>query len=134
MDQYLIVIGCFFLLGIVLIIWMNGRSNNTEYIPMQLYESNFLISLKILDMTIDNYCDSYFIDHINTLKKQYDLDNNSQTQSIDQFNKKYIEEVQSSIKIILDRYLSDVIKDQLLIYFSMDGLILYIMSRLSQKN
>jgi len=128
MNQNIIYI-CLILLIIVNFIITIFQKNKKKIIN----ESNFLISMKILDMTISDYCDSYFIDHINKMKKKYDLNEESQTQSINQFKKEYTQNLNDTIKIIINQYLSPDIRDELLFYFSIDSLILYIINQIELK-
>lgn len=128
MNQNIIYI-CLIFLIIVNFIIIIFQKNKKKIIN----ESNFLISMKILDMTISDYCDSYFIDHINKMKKKYDLNEESQTQSINQFKKEYTQNLNDTIKIIINQYLSPDIRDELLFYFSIDSLILYIINQIELK-
>ena len=128
MNQNIIYICLIFLIIVNFIITI-FQKNKKKIIN----ESNFLISMKILDLTISDYCDSYFIDHINKMKKKYDLNEESQTQSINQFKKEYTQNLNDTIKIIINQYLSPDIRDELLFYFSIDSLILYIINQIELK-
>ena len=88
--------------------------------------------MKLLDILIDDYFVFYLYPKIEQLKKSHDLDVKSQTNSIKLFNQEYSE--------ILNKYTNDVInhlslkiKKELLIYFSIDGLLLYIINQFQKK-
>lgn len=127
MDQYFIV--TIILLFTALIILGFKYINKKSIIS----ESSFVISMKILNTLIDDYCIFHLEAGIKKLKKNYDLDENSQTNAFNQFNQDYITLLNTTTRSIIHEYLSPTIKTELLIYFSIDSLILYIINQLQDK-
>lgn len=132
MEQQYITYFCIFGIITILLIYFLKNSNSKQEQPI-LIESNFLISMKILDITIDDYCNFQLIPKIEKLKKSYDLDEDSQTNAFDQFNTEYMDTINKSTKYIVNELLSETVRNELLVYFSIDSLLLYIIGQCQIK-
>jgi len=129
MNQYFITATFILIIIIIILIFTNEYSNRKS----RIIKSNFLICLKVLDMLIDDYYIFYVDSAMKKLRKSFDLEENSQTNSFKQFNQEYADLLNNTTKNIIHDCLSPTIIKELLIYFSIDSLILYITNQLQAK-
>lgn len=95
-------------------------------------ENEFAISLKVLNDTIDLYKESILNPKIMTLRHQYDLDPNSRTNSIKAFQEVLNTLISESAKEIMKNYISNDCYKTLILYYNINGLVLYIITQLKR--
>ena len=127
MDKYIFFISSLFLIGILtIIIW---------FILVKLSkdrESEFVVSRNVLIDVIDLYKESILLSKIRVLKMQYDLNEKSQTNSIQAFERAKNELISGTVKEIIKDYLSKECTRSLLGHYSIDGLSLLIITHLKR--
>jgi len=95
-----------------------------------LSESDIIILNHIIDSITLNYKNSYFSQRYQQLLNTYDLDQFSPTKATKKFEKDYDDLLKQSAKNVYTDYLSKNIKKLYLKYFTIDALLLQIISNL----
>lgn len=123
MDKYLICL--FLLVQIILLAMLVFRFRKDD-------NDDLVVNESVL-MTVINYYYQYILlPKLEPLKAQYDLDPKSKTQAIEAYMKVYNTLLSEAAKEIMKKYLSNNCLKKLLKYYSIDGLVLYIISNLKR--
>lgn len=127
MDEYILLISFLALIVVLSIcIWLIAVKIAKER------ESEFVVNHNILTNTIDLYKESILVDEIKILMRKYDLNEKSQTNSIQAFENAKKELISGSVKKIMKDYLSKECLKSLLRHYSVDGLSLLIITHLKR--
>ena len=116
-----LVLICSLFLLIVYILFKNlGRKT----------EEDFIVNVQVLTNIIDIYKESILLDRIEDIKRQYDLNPKSQTNSIKVFEKQQNDLISEATKEIINTYISRSCFKTLLRYYGLAGLGLLIITHL----
>lgn len=99
----------------------------------RIHEDEFVISNTVLNNVMNNYYESILVFKIEELKKNYDLDPSSKTNSIKPFTENYNIMLKDCSKEIITSYLSKNCLSVLLKYYSVESLVLIIISNLKKR-
>jgi hypothetical protein len=127
MDKYVLFINSLILISILSIVF--------SFIVARLLrdrESEFVVNYNVLMNLIEIYKETILLNKINLLSKQYDLNEKSQTNSIQAFEKAKSELISESVKEIIKVYLSKDSLNSLLQHYNIDGLSLLIVTHLKR--
>jgi hypothetical protein len=127
MDKYVLFISSLILLVIL--------ANITWFILVKLSkdrDGEFVVNYNVLTSIIELYKESILLSKINALRAQYDLNEKSQTNSRQAFEKAKNELISSTVKEIMKDYLSKECLASLLRHYSVDGLSLLIITHLKR--
>lgn len=117
---------------ILLIIFFTYRERETSKDEHNMSKDEYLVLLAVLDSLIDNYKNNFISPKIEKLENGIDIDPKSQTNALTYFQEKKNELYQSSVKEIINDYLTTDQKKILNKYFSTQSLSLYIISRIKK--
>lgn len=95
-------------------------------------EDLFIMCNSMLHDIIKIYYESILRDRVERLKSQFDLDPKSKTQAFKAYTEAYNSLLSSAAKEIMKNYLSKTCLKILLNYYSVDGLVLIIISNLKR--
>lgn len=127
MDKYILFISSLLLIGILIgIAWPILIKLSKDR------ESEFVISYKVLFEIIEIYKETILTSKINTIRSQYDLNEKSQTNSIQAFEIAKTEMVSLAVKDIMKVHLSKKCLNSLLEHYSVEGLVLLITTNLKR--
>ena len=112
-------------LQVIILILILLRLNKLE-----TKENLFVVSNSVLHDTINLYFQTILQEKIEALSSQYDLDPKSKTQAIKAYNESCNLLLSQAAKDIMRNYLSKDCLKILLKFYSIDGLILTIISKL----
>ncbi len=96
-------------------------------------DEHFIIIIKVFDMILNNYFTFYLKSEIYDIKKKYDLKLTSQTNAYNKYKKDENKIISNAIQIIIQDYLSNSVRQELSVYFTIDGLIIYAFDQLKMK-
>lgn len=117
---------------LLLIIFITYRKKVTSKNEHNMSKDEYLVLLAVLDSLIDNYKNNFISPKIEKLEDGIDVDPNSQTNALAYFHEKKNELYQTSLKEIINNYLTTDQKKILSKYFSTQSLSLYIISRIKK--
>ena len=120
----LIIILVFFILNIILL-----NKKITKNIYKIDFKDEYLIHTHILEQIIDNYKILILEEKITKLRKNYDIDPQSKTNSIVAYQKEYNKLLRQSSREVIN-HLSTNTRKKLLEYYTEDSLILHILNLL----
>jgi hypothetical protein len=127
MDKYILLVGFLSLFSFLIIIILFGIIKYFRDL-----ESEFVINYKVLLEVIELYKESVLLNKIRVLQKQYDLNEQSKTNSRQAFEKAKNELISESVKIIIKDHLSKNCIKSLLNRYNVDGLSLLIITHLKR--
>jgi len=96
----------------------------------QFNESEITVLMFVLGNIINNYKNTFLEQKYSQLMKKYDLEKNSSTNSKKLFNEEYEQILKDSAKEIITVYFSDDLRRVAFKYFTLDSLLLHIISSL----
>jgi len=127
MDKYVLFISSLILISILtIVIW---------FMIIKYYEdrgSEFVVNYNVLTSVIELYKESILLNKIHVLQMQYDLNEQSKTNSRQAFEKAKNELISETVKVIIKSYLSKECISSLLKHYSVDGLSLLIITHLKR--
>jgi hypothetical protein len=94
--------------------------------------SEFVVNYNVLTSVIELYKESILLNKIHALQMQYDLNEQSKTNSRQAFEKAKNELISETVKVIIKGYLSKECVSSLLKHYSVDGLSLLIITHLKR--
>lgn len=117
---------------LLLTIFFIHQRKDTSKDDSNLSKDEYLVLLAVLDSLIDNYKNNFISPKIEKLENGIDIDPKSQTNALTYFQEQKNELYQSSVKEIINNYLTTDQKKVLSKYFSTQSLSLYIISRIKK--
>jgi hypothetical protein len=127
MDKYLLLVNFLILISVLIImIWFMINKFLKDR------ESEFVVNFNVLTNIIEIYKETILLSKINSLKVNYDLNEKSQTNSRQAFEKAKNELISETVKVIVKEYLSKECVSSLLRHYSVDGLSLLIITHLKR--
>ncbi len=127
MDKYVLFISSLILISILtIIIW---------FMVIKYFRdrgSEFVVNYNVLTSVIELYKESILLNKIHALQMQYDLNEQSKTNSRQAFEKAKNELISETVKVIIKGYLSKECVSSLLKHYSVDGLSLLIITHLKR--
>lgn len=127
MDKYVLFISSLILISILtIIIW---------FMVIKYFRdrgSEFVVNYNVLTSVIELYKESILLNKIHVLQMQYDLNEQSKTNSRQAFEKAKNELISETVKVIIKGYLSKECVSSLLKHYSVDGLSLLIITHLKR--
>lgn len=127
MDKYVLFISSLILISILtIVIW---------FMIIKYYKdrgSEFVVNYNVLTSVIELYKESILLNKIHVLQMQYDLNEQSKTNSRQAFEKAKNELISETVKVIIKSYLSKECISSLLKHYSVDGLSLLIITHLKR--
>lgn len=128
MDKYILFISSLILISVLtIIIW---------FIVITYFrdrENEFIVNFNVLTTVIELYKETILISKIHALQIQYDLNDQSKTNSRQAFERAKNELISETCKLIMKDYLSKQCKNSLLKYYGPDGLSLLIITHLKRR-
>jgi len=125
LDNYYYILFTIFLLILIYFVWQHFKIKKSIFTELELTITHY-----VLESATTNYKNSYFTQKYNQLLSRHDLDDSSATNSFKKFNREYEDLLKESAKDIYSNHLSDNIKKICLKYFTLDALLLQIISNL----
>lgn len=117
---------------LLLTIFFIHQRKDTSKDDSNLSKDEYLVLLAVLDSLIDNYKNNFISPKIEKLENGIDIDPKSQTNALTYFQEQKNELYQTSLKEIINDYLTTDQKKVLSKYFSTQSLSLYIISRIKK--
>jgi hypothetical protein len=127
MDKYILFISFLSLLSTLIVIILVGVIKHFKDL-----ESEFVINYKVLLEVIELYKESILLNKLQILQRQYDLNEQSKTNSRQAFEKAKNELISESVKIIIKDHLSKKCTNSLLNHYNIDSLSLLIITHLKR--
>ncbi len=127
MDKYVLFISSLILISILTII--------IGFMVIKYFRdqgSEFVVNYNVLTSVVELYKESILLNKIHVLQMQYDLNEQSKTNSRQAFEKAKNELISETVKVIIKDYLSKECVGSLLRHYSVDGLSLLIITHLKR--
>lgn len=123
-------------IGIVGVFAYNHRHNKLEKRKhkFELDSDQYSVLIYHLNLCIDQYFENLVKPKITKLRKEIDINPDSPTQNINRYRELVNEEIKKSVSTFINDYTTEHIRSNLLNYFSYDGLILYIYTKIQHQN
>jgi len=125
LDFYYQILGVILLLVLIYFVFQHFKVKKSTFAESEITVCNY-----ILGSATTNYKNSYFLQRYQQLLETHDLNQSSPTNSVKKFNREYEELLKQSAKEVYNNHLSNNVKKICLKYFTIDALLLQIISNL----
>lgn len=127
MNEYIFILSALILVSILtILVWFVVVKILKER------DTDFVVNYNVLLNVIELYIETILRGKINILSRQFDLNENSKTNSILAFEKAKDELISNSVKDIMNMYLSKNCLRSLLRHYNVEGLSLLIITHLKR--
>lgn len=121
---FLILIFLFvFIIGLLFFKYLRILKNKFE-------ENEIAVMFYMINSITNQYKSTFFQENHRKLRKKYDIREDSPTKATGQFQKEYEQLLRDSTNEIVKSYFSDELKKKIFKYFTLDSLLLHIISSL----